>query len=251
MSREKDTGIVLSKRSSGEGDDICVVFTLNAGKERFVFKGLKKSAKRARTGSEPGTTIELVYYTGREGGLCTVSEFDIISSCGDIRKNSEKIYSLWYILELVNLTTGFSDSHPDIFRLLSAAIDTLSTTGFHLHLCVFFTVRFLMIQGILPDTERCSWCGSDSSPIFIEKTGLRASCINCGDIRSASADESGTLLLNLCSRTKFMKIELDKFSTGTVSQLLNSLAGYISSYYNIKLNSHTLLADSTKMNIPG
>ncbi|MBU1024131.1 recombination protein O N-terminal domain-containing protein [bacterium] len=37
MSQQRETGIVLSKQSSGEADNICTIYTKNSGKDRFVF----------------------------------------------------------------------------------------------------------------------------------------------------------------------------------------------------------------------
>ena len=105
MSQEKETGIVLSKKSSGEADNICCIFTKNSGKDRFVFKGLKKSTKRPRTASEPGSILDIIYYSGKAGSFNTISEFDILATHSLIRKSSEKIFSLYFILELVDLTT--------------------------------------------------------------------------------------------------------------------------------------------------
>lgn len=250
MSRERDSGIVLSKKSSGEGDDICVVFTKGSGRERFVFKGLKKSAKRARTASEPGTVLDIIYYTGISG-INTVSEFDILTSPDTVRKKSEKIYSLWYMLELINLTTGYSDPHPEIFSLLSAAIETLSATEFYLHLCTFFTVRYMMMQGIFPDIERCSWCGNTSVSLFIEKTGLRTSCLNCGDALNASIGIDGTRFLNLCVSTKFNKIGCSDLSADSAARLLTVLVDSINSYYQISIRSTALLLTTQGISRPG
>lgn len=245
MSQGKETGIILSRKDSGEADNICNIYTRNSGKDRFVFRGLKKSTKRPRSGSEPGTILDIVYYTGRTGSINTVSEFDILSSYSSIRKSSGKIYTLYFILELVDLTTGLSDPNIKIFNLLSAGIETLSTTEFPKHFSIFFAVKYLVLQGIFPDTGKCSWCGnSESSNLLIENRSLRTSCINCTDIRSAVVRNNGTVFINKCVNQKLDKIECGSYTEKEIVSALTIIIDYINAYYSIKLKSASMLTRS-------
>jgi DNA repair protein RecO len=245
MSQQRETGIVLSKQSSGEADNICTIYTKNSGKDRFVFRGLKKSTKRPRTASEPGTILDMVYYTGRGGSYNTVSEFDILTNYSAIRKSSSKIFSLYFILELVDRTTGFSDSNSRIFNLLSAGIETLSTTEFPGHFALFFAVKYLLMQGIFPDTGRCSWCGNtETDKLVIENSTLRTSCINCTDIKSAAIRSRGRELIYQCEKLKLDKIECVLYSKTDVTSALTVIIEYINSYYSIKLKTGSMLLNN-------
>lgn len=246
MSQERETGIVLSKQSSGEADNICSIYTKNSGKDRFVFRGLKKSTKRPRTASEPGTILDLVYYTGKSGSS-TISEFDILSNFNSIRKSSRKIYSLYFILELVDRTTGFSDPNSRIFSLLSAGIETLSTTEFPGHFTLFFAIKYLLLQGVFPDTEKCSWCGNtDSGKLVIENSSFRTSCINCTDIKTAAIRSRGTELINQCVKLKLDKIDSAGYTDKDVISALSLTIEYINSYYSIKLKTGSMLLSDIK-----
>ncbi len=242
MSQERETGIVLSKKSSGEADNICSIYTKNSGKEKFIFKGLRKSTKRPRTASEPGSILDFIYYTGKTGGLNTVSEFDIITNYGSIRKSSEKIFALYFILELVDLTTGFSDANIKIFNLLSAGIETLSNTLFPKHFTIFFTIKYLLLQGVFPDTASCSWCGnSNSEKLVVENSGLRVACIDCTDFKSAVIRSNGTEFINQCVKQKLDKIDCQNFSEKEVLSVLTVLIEYINSYYGVKLKTGSMI----------
>ncbi|PKL19532.1 MAG: DNA repair protein RecO [Spirochaetae bacterium HGW-Spirochaetae-5] len=242
MPQQRETGIVLSKQSSGEADNICTIYTKHSGKDRFVFRGLKKSTKRPRTASEPGTTLDMVYYTGRGGSFSTVSEFDILTNYSSIRKSSSKIFSLYFILELVDRTTGFSDSNSRVFNLLSAGIETLSNTEFPGHFSLFFAVKYLLMQGIFPDTGRCSWCGNtEPEKLVIENSSLRISCINCTDMKSAAVRSSGRELINKCEKLKLDKIDCITYSNRDVLSALTVIIEYINSYYSIKLKTGPML----------
>ena len=242
MSQERDAGIVLSKKSSGEADNICTIYTRNSGKERFAFRGLKKSTRRPRTASEPGTILDLIYYTGKAGNIHTVSEFDILTSFNSIRKESRKIYALYFMLELTDMTTGFSDPNSKIFSLLSAGIRTLSETIYPEHFTIFFTVKYLLLQGIFPDTGRCSWCGNENADeIFIENNSFRASCINCTSPESGALMKNGTGFINQCVNLKLDKIDCALYPGKDINPALTILIEYINSYYNIKMKTGSML----------
>ena len=242
MPQEKDIGVVLSKKNSGEADHICSIYTKTSGKEKFIFKGLKKSTKRPRTASEPGSILNILYYTGREGRINTVSEFDILKNHSAIRKDSEKIFSLYFILELVDLTTGLSDANDKIFTLLSAGIDTLYNTGYPRHFIIFFSITYLMLQGVLPDISKCTWCGNnDPKALVIDNDKLRTSCLNCADLNSISVNNHGTEFMNECTVSKFNRIEYANYTDNDINQVLTAVIRYINSYFSITLKTESFL----------
>lgn len=242
MPQEKDTGIILSRRDSGEADNICSIFTRISGKERFVFRGLKKSGRRPRTGSEPGTVLDMIYYSGRNGGLNTVSEFDILMSNRNIRECGNKIFSLFYILELVDLTTGNADPNIKVFNLLSSGIETLGSTLHVMHFNVFFTIRYLLLQGIFPEASECSWCGEQRrDKLIIEIPEFRTSCTGCIDPGTSSISGKDFEFINQCLNVKLDKIDCSRYSDGDIHMLLVKLINYIQRYFNIKFRSEPML----------
>lgn len=241
MSRQKTRGIVLSRTLSGEADYICSIYTKDLGRERFVFKGIRKSHKRPRSATEPGTILDIIYYTGNSGALNTVSEFDIASSTLAIRQSSGSIFSLCYMVELVDSTTGTGDSNERIYSLLCAGIDTLAKAESPLHFIIFFTARYMALQGIMPELSSCSWCGgSGESGLFIDPASLRASCAICsGGGRALNRDAARYLRESLSN--KFTKIDLQGYSGESISPLLYSLTAYIENYFGIKIKSAEML----------
>ena len=245
MPQGKDIGVVLSKKNSGEADHICSIYTKNSGKETFIFRGLKKSTKRPRTASEPGSILNIIYYNGRDGRINTISEFDILKNHSAIRKNSEKIFSLYFILELVDLTTGLSDPNSKIFNLLSAGIETLYNTQNPKHFIIFFTIQYLMLQGVLPDISRCVWCGNnDAKALLIDDEKLRVSCLICTDLNSALVKTKGTEFMNECVKNKFNKISCENYSDNDIGSGLTTIIRYINHYFSIRLKTESFLTNT-------
>lgn len=242
MAQEKDTGIILSRKDSLSADNICSIYTRKSGKGWFVFRGLKKSGRRPRSGAEPGTVLDIIYYSGRDDGLNTISDFDILTSNRYIRENTEKIFSMFYILELVSLTTGHADPNMKIFNLLMSGIETLSHVTHVTHFNVFFTVRYLLLQGIFPDTGQCSWCGEErNNKLLIEIPGFRTSCRGCIDPSASVISAVNFEFINQCIKVKLDKIDCSRYTDGDVHILLVKLIDYIQNYFIIKLKSGSML----------
>lgn len=235
MSRLRTRGIVLSRTLSGEADYICSIYTRDTGKEKFIFKGIRKSRKRPRSASEPGTVIDIIYYTGNSGSINTVSEFDIVSSSHQLRERSESIFSLCFMLEVIESTTGPGDANDRIYSLLSAGLDSLGRAESPLHFTIFFLARYLEIQGVMPETDNCSWCGTEAE-LFIDPVSLRSSCHEChGGGKSMNRESSGFLRESLL--TKFSRIDPLRYSCEGISPLFYSLTAYTENYFGVKLKS--------------
>jgi DNA repair protein RecO len=242
MTQHRDTGIVLSRKDSGEADNICNIYTKCKGKERFVFKGLKKSGKRPRTGSEPGTILDIIYYSDRHGIINTISEFDILANNSVIRGSSNRIYTLFYMLELVEQTTGHADSNTGIYNLLSAGIDTLATTLHVKHFTVFFTIRYLLLQGIFPEALKCSSCGETAQEkLKIDFSEFRVSCTGCMDSVTSSVGGKYIEFIRQCLTLKLNRIDCERYPDRDIHYLLLKLIDYIQRYYNIKIRSESML----------
>lgn len=245
MAQEKDIGVILQRNDSGDADNICSIYTRNSGKAWFLFKGLKKSGRRPRSGSEPGTLLEMLYYSGRNGSPGTVSDFDILSDNRNIRESSEKIFALFYILELVNLTTGYTDPNLKLFNLLVNGIEALSLTPHVMHFNVFFTVRYLLLQGVFPDTVQCSWCGeTKTDKLRIEVPGFRTSCTACIDPMASVISAENLEFINQCRRVKLDKIDCSRFTANGTRALLLILIDYVQDYFNIRFRSGPVIGSA-------
>ena len=133
----KTDGIVLNSKVIGDADIFCKILTKDFGKKKFIFKGLKKSRKREKAATEPGTHISLIYYYRENKEINIVNEFNIQNQYSEIRDDLQKIFHLYYLLEIVEKTTGFEDVNKTFFELLKAGIDTLSKTEYNINLTIF------------------------------------------------------------------------------------------------------------------
>ncbi|MFH0976701.1 MAG: DNA repair protein RecO [Spirochaetota bacterium] len=244
MEIQKATGIILSSREFGEADYICTIFTKEFGKRDFVFKGLRKSRKRPQLVSEPGTTAKIIYYFHDDKLSYIVNEYQILNHNIDIRNNLKNIYLLYYMLALVEKTTGYNDRNVSIFNLAAAGIENISLNDFPEHFSVFFTLHLLKLHGILPDFQRCKLCGNADSTLYIDTTDFHPVCGKCfgscqGRTIHLKKNTKEYLLKSLAC--KFASIDHSLFKSEHIIDLLFAITLFIENYYHVEIKPKHLL----------
>lgn len=235
-------GIVLNRRLSGESDFICSIYTRDHGKKQFIFKGLKKTRKRPVSLSEPGSVIRITYYSKENSPVNTVSSFEHLLLAPKIRKEAVKIHSLYFIVELVEKTSGEGDSAAGLYNLISSGIETLEHTGSVMHFNLFFTIRYMAMQGILPVTGRCIHCGSEDAVSYdVDSHTLNFTCSSCSDYEGADISGKTAAFMRRSASEKFSSIETADVPENEVSLLFIKTAGFIENYFGFRFKSLDML----------
>ncbi|MBN1497011.1 MAG: DNA repair protein RecO [Spirochaetes bacterium] len=245
----KTTGIALSSHVSGEADIICNYYTIDSGKRKFVFKGLRKSRKRSLSATEPGTVANIVYYHREDRGSFIVNDVSIEKYYSSFSADLKKIFHLYFILECVEKTTGYEARDESLFRLLIAAIEVLSKTNYPAHLTAFFTLRLLKGHGILPDLATCKICGKKiSSQFTLDLIDLRPVCGIClADDRGGPVQGSALLsrdmivYVNECNVKKFSMIDLGRYQEEDVLNLIFTYSLFMENYFHWELKSKSFI----------
>jgi DNA repair protein RecO (recombination protein O) len=242
------SGIVLASRFLGEADVVCSVLTADSGKRDFIFKGLRKSKKRSLAAKEPGTIISLVFYSHPERDLCVIKECSIIEAHGVFHENLDKIYQLYFILEVVDKTTGDGPADQKIYTLLEGAIRSLALASDHAFLSPFFLLHLLRIHGLLPRFGECATCGSvNPQSFYIHSPDLRQVCAKCAPSTLAGlSTKSGQFrgfsrsageFIAASQLMKFSNMEFARYTAREISDLFDVLVSFVEQYYHVKLNS--------------
>ncbi|NLV68866.1 MAG: DNA repair protein RecO [Spirochaetes bacterium] len=235
-------GIVLTRRLSGESDFICSIYTRDHGRRQFIFKGLKKSRKRPVSQSEPGSIIHLTFYSKESSQVSTISDFEPLILFPAIRKNAIKIHSLYYLVELVEKTSGEGDSAPMLYELISSGIGALEKTEHVMHFNLFFTIRYMAIQGILPDTAGCVHCGTnDAASYYVDFRTLGFTCSACSEYEGFDISAGTARFMRKAKSARFVSIDISTAPEKEVCLLFNRTAGFIENYYGFRFKSIEML----------
>ncbi len=245
MEIRKATGIVLYSRRSGEADVTARIFTREHGKRTFVFKGLKKSKTRPQSAAEPGTVLDLVYYFHENRDYQVVNELKVASRRERVHDSLARIYHLYYMLELIDRTTGTGDPAVPLYELLAAALDRLSSSPHTVSLSVFFTLHLMRMHGILPDLAACGECGRrDYDRFALDFRHFRVVCASCAQQHARGRKLMSAILRDYLARapsTRFDEMAHDAPPEDELTDLLFFLALFVENYFRMELKSKGVL----------
>ncbi len=159
-------GVVLKRRVSGEADRILTVFTKQKGKIRVLAKGIRRIHSRRAGHLEVFSRVILTLHT--HGTLDIVSEASSLTHGVFFGDDPVRLAYAYCLAELVDQLLPEAQEHPDIFFLLTEALEKLvrdkeisdlqETTSAFVH-------ELLWSLGFLPSTRSLS---SDSMRLYIE-----------------------------------------------------------------------------------
>lgn len=156
MGLYKIEGVVLRRRNLGEADRLVTVFSRDRGKLTVVARGSRRPKSRLGGRLEPSTRFRALVAEGRS--LDIVSQVDVLDAHAPLREDLERMGAASVILELTDRALADRHPHPDVYRLLLAALD-LVRTGPPGLAWVWYAARLLVLTGHRPSTRRCVVCG--------------------------------------------------------------------------------------------
>jgi len=241
MALTKVNGIVLSGSNMGESDILSSVYTLEEGKEQFVFKGLRKSKRRPRNATEPSSVLRINYYGKENSKFRIASEFDLLENFSNFRNDKVKIFSLCFISEILNRTIPLGIPDERLYRFIYSAFKTLNTTESPLVFTVFFLVHYINAQGLMPDTGECSLCHC-ATPVSLSVKGstIQTLCTECNEGESLS-EEKAFSVLRLFLMKKFQDLNTGKVEKDTLHELFCAMTDFLEGYFSFQIKSSTFL----------
>ena len=150
---KKDKIIILQNTRHLESNLIVKGINIEGDILSFFAPFALKSKKRFLNGVlEPGNYIGAEYRpSSKEGGWHRLQQAWMINKFNHLRKDFNRLNLALYILKILNKTCQEgSSSDPRIFHLLGRTLKILETTDSIDQLKLFFEIRFLFLQGVLP-----------------------------------------------------------------------------------------------------
>ena len=147
-------------------DKIIILQTIRHLESHLIVKGLNqegfvlsffarsalKSKKRFGGGVlEPGHYVQAEYtVSSKPEGWNQLKGAFLIYSFGKIRQSYERLQLCLYFLKMVNSVGEATRAEPEVFHLLGNGLKAIETFKNLEQLKLFFEIRFLYIQGVLP-----------------------------------------------------------------------------------------------------
>ena len=156
MTHVQCAALVLDTRPLRESDLLVELFTQSHGRTTVCARGALRSKKRYMGALDRGTILKVDYRMKR--GISTLGPCDILSSIWRARQRLEALASLYYILEIVRLSTPFED--PDewlFFSTIQLIEDIEHMEGISLEELVKWELTLMKRLGYHLKIDRCPY----------------------------------------------------------------------------------------------
>ena len=156
----KLTGMVLVSMPVGDYDRRLTILTKERGKISAFAKGARKPTSPLLGCSQPFSFGDFLLYEGKSS--YTVVSADISNYFAELRDDVASIYYAMYFCEFCCYMTKENLEAGEPLKLLYMSLRALSKPSLHNRLLRrIFELRFMAVNGEMPQMEHCVLCGKD------------------------------------------------------------------------------------------
>lgn len=165
----KSLVLVLRRRPLGEADEIVSLLSPELGRFDAAVRGSRRPTSPLVGKVEPFTELQGLFARGRS--LDHLTQASVHRSRPGLHRDLERLLHGSYLLDLVGGILPFGEPAPELFELLSRALDELEAGGAAAPLCRWVELRLADLLGYAPELEGCALCGAPEPGWFSASSG--------------------------------------------------------------------------------
>ncbi len=229
--------ICLRTADYSETSQVVHFLTRAHGVVRLLAKGAKRPKSKSGGAIDLLSEGELVFIPSGGEGLGTLIEFSESTSHGKLRRETGRLYTALYMLELIAAMLAERDPHPEVYDLLHSALARLADADAPVAAVLgYFQWRVLRCVGLLGDLDCCTECGRTIIPakpptrraVYFSSTVGGLVCRECElsiveKFRVGPAGLAGLMVLQTARKRKELgqKPSLSDAQANSVNRLLS------------------------------
>ncbi|MEW6381304.1 MAG: DNA repair protein RecO [bacterium] len=246
MSLERINGIILKSIKYSDTDRIITAYTQEYGKIQCIAKRARKQKSNFTSSIDLLTHAELVIVKKGVQNIYSLREAVIIQSYHRLYDDPPRLYTAFYMAELIEELTPAEDRKPEILALILRQLDMLQKGEDREKLTLIFEVRLLALLGYQPQLEKCLFC---STPPVSSKIGFIPSmggivCQSCCRKKRISCPDISLGSLNfLRQAVKFQLAKTDRLylTAANRKELMSLLHSFIMYHLAKEIRSYRFL----------
>jgi len=153
----RSEALVMRHIDYGETDRIVTLLTPEFGMIKGFARAARKSRKRFGVCLEPFSMILIQWRPGRNS-LVSLQDAELVDARSSLRGDLQAFALACYGVELVEMLLHEGEPHPEIYQLLQAYLDYLSTNVDYPVARLLFELRLIKQLGYIPHLLHCSEC---------------------------------------------------------------------------------------------
>jgi DNA repair protein RecO (recombination protein O) len=207
MSAEKSDAIVLRVIDFSETSCVVTMMTRDFGKITALAKGARRPKSPLEAALDVLAICRIVFLHKSSGAMDLLTEAKLERRFRSSTRELKRLYSAYYIVELLRTLTAERDPHPELFDVACKTICTIDDPGLKLENIdvelIRFELQMLKLLGHTPMLTKCVGCGKERTTQNQVSFGLNAGGLLCHQCRRGQANvvtvspEGIELLLNL------------------------------------------------------
>jgi DNA repair protein RecO (recombination protein O) len=180
---EKTDAIVIRLADFSESSKVVTMFTRDFGKVAALAKGAKRLKSPFEAALDLLAESRVVFLRKSTAGLDLLTEAQLISRFRPSGGDLTRLYSGYYVAELLDGSIQEYDPHPELYAVASDTLRSLSADGDPRLPLLHFELELLREIGHLPNFEACSLCHEpvefgQGARFWVSQGGLI--CAQCG-----------------------------------------------------------------------
>ena len=179
----QDQAICIRHVKYSESSQVITLFGRAYGRLRAIAKGSRRPRGKFGGGVDLLTAGEIMFLPpGGEGGLATLTEFELTEAFAGLRQNLLALNCAQYAADLVNEFTEDLDPHPQLYDGFAALLRNLQGSGTPAAHLVLFEMILLREAGLVPDFFQCCLCSRpvpDKGMLYFSSASGGIVCRDC------------------------------------------------------------------------
>ncbi len=235
--------VVLKTIPFSDTSLICRIFTKEKGKISIMAKGARRKKNLLSSVLECGNIIRLQYIFKENRDIQILKEASLDYSIILIRKDLEKLLTLFSFIEILDKTTHPLSEAPILFRLISKSIKVLAVKNLNNKILYNFYLLHLAIQnGFKPNITNCSKCNISFGNKVVLING-QLFCQNCDNFNSKLIHNNSLLFIK-----KLMYTNINKINNLNVNDInLNSISYFLEDYMRYHIEGMNYVKSTTML----
>ena len=183
----KSRVLVLRRRPLGEADEVVSLLAPDRGRFDAAVRGSRRPSSPLVGKVEPFTELQALFASGRS--LDHLTQAAVHRARPGLHQDLDRLLHGSYLLDLVGGILPFHEPCPELYGVLTRALDLLEEGAAPAPLCRWVELRLADLLGYAPELDRCSECGGPDPGWFSASSG-GAVCAPCRDGAEAGAGVS-------------------------------------------------------------
>lgn len=253
MSAEQSDAIILRAFPWSETSLIANIYTRDFGKLSVVAKGARRPKSPFEAALDLLSVCRVVFIPKSGDALDILTEAKLQQRFRAGSRDLLKLYSGYYVAELLDRLTDKGDKQPEIFDLALATLQSLANVDLEVRATVLrFELQMLRCIGQLPSWDLCAQCGrviaaevKENAWFYFGLTAGGGLCLKCqpGARQLMRLPAIAWRTLERFSDTKWQDIDLSDYPTGQRSAIRGLIEKYLRFVLDRNLQLHSYLEE--------